>query len=121
MPSNSAPAPGAARRGSLLVVFLTLVIDLVGFGIMMPILPNYASRLGANEVVIQMILASFSAMQFITVPIWGRLSDRIGRRPVILLSLIGSSGSYLLYAFAGSIGMLFASRIFAGICGGSIA
>src|SRR5215510_10474256 len=111
---NGSERSGAGSHASLLVIFLTLVIDLIGFGIVMPFLPNLAHRFGASELVSQMIVASFSLMQFVFVPIWGRLSDRIGRRPVILVSLVGSFGSYLLFGLSDSVEILFVSRIFAG-------
>lgn len=108
-------------RIPLLVVFLTLAIDLVGFGIVMPLLPNFGARYVASEVTVAMLLASFSATQFLLVPVWGRLSDRIGRRPILLVGLVGSCASYFLFAVADSIELLFLSRILAGAFGANIA
>ena len=71
------------RRPSVLVIFLTVFIDLIGFGIVVPLIPSYSEHFGARGVVIGVIFASFSAMQFIFSPIWGRLSDRHGRRPIL--------------------------------------
>src|SRR5271169_6329673 len=119
------------RKPSLLVIFLSVFIDLIGFGIVLPLLPGYAednfrSDFSAKGLVIGGIIASFSAMQFLFAPAWGRLSDRIGRRPVMLLSNLGAAGSYALFAIAcgmsGTAGLLWilASRIFAGICGANL-
>ncbi len=113
-------------KPSLLVIFLTVFIDLIGFGIVMPLLPLYSEQFGASGFMIGLIIASFSVMQFIFSPIWGRLSDRVGRRPILLISLLGEVISYVIFAWAsnkpGPTGMwlLLASRTFAGICGGNI-
>jgi DHA1 family tetracycline resistance protein-like MFS transporter len=108
------------RKATLGIVFLIVFIDLVGFGIVIPFLPLYAEDYGPSPVVFGLLMASFSVMQFVAAPILGRLSDRFGRRPVLLVSLIGSVVGYLLFAFAGSMAMLFASRIIDGISGGNI-
>src|SRR5258705_6213916 len=114
------------RKPSVLVVFLTVFIDLIGFGIVLPLLPIYSRNLGASGFTIGAIAASFSAMQFLFAPSWGRLSDRIGRRPVLLVSTAGAAVSYDLFAIgcgmSGSIALwiLLASRVFAGICGANI-
>jgi DHA1 family tetracycline resistance protein-like MFS transporter len=102
------------------IVFLIVFIDLVGFGIVIPFLPLYAEDFGPSPVVFGLLMASFSIMQFLAAPVLGRLSDRFGRRPVLLISLAGSVVGYLLFAFAGSIAVLFASRIIDGISGGNI-
>lgn len=106
--------------GLRLALFLTVFIHLVGFGIIVPLLPYYAQTYGATGVEVGLLLASFSAMQFLCSPVWGRLSDRIGRRPMLVGSLILTAGSYVMFAFAGSLVMLFASRILAGIAGATI-
>jgi MFS transporter, DHA1 family, tetracycline resistance protein len=114
------------RRRSLLVVFLSVFIDLVGFGIVLPLLPIYSERFGASGLVIGLIFSSYSLMQFLGGPFWGLLSDRIGRRPIILLSNLGSAVSYLLFAYASlqtgstAIWLLLASRLFAGSCGANL-
>ncbi|MHC1765324.1 MAG: MFS transporter [Verrucomicrobiia bacterium] len=114
------------NRPSLLIIFLSVFIDLVGFGIVMPLLPVYSKRFGASGFEIGVIIASFSVMQFLFAPAWGRLSDRIGRRPVILISNAGSAISYALFAVASTmtgrpgLWLLLASRIFAGICGANL-
>jgi MFS family permease len=103
------------RRSPLFVIFLTVFLDLLGFGLIIPILPYYAERFGASPSVITLIMASYSLMQFLFAPLWGRLSDRIGRRPIILLSLLVSTIGYTLLGFAGSLAHVFAARILAGI------
>ncbi len=119
------------RKPSLLVIFLSVFIDLIGFGIVLPLLPGYAEDnfrpdFSAKGLVIGGIIASFSAMQFLFAPAWGKLSDRIGRRPVMLTSNLGAAGSYALFAVAcgmsGTAGlwMILVSRIFAGICGANL-
>ncbi len=108
------------HRAKIGIVFLIVFIDLVGFGIVIPILPLYAEEYGPSPVVFGLLMASFSIMQFLAAPILGRLSDRVGRRPVLLVSLFGSAVGYVLFGIAGSIGMLFASRIIDGISGGNI-
>jgi MFS transporter, DHA1 family, tetracycline resistance protein len=115
------------RKPSMLVVFLTVFIDLIGFGIVVPLVPMYSRHYGASGWLIGLIIASFSAMQFIFSPIWGRLSDKHGRRPILLISTAGAACSYVLFAIASgfadhtlALGALLVSRIFAGACGGNI-
>src|SRR5947209_2785376 len=86
-PSEQAPP----SRGSLLVIFLTVFIDLLGFGMVLPLLPIYAEAFGVEKEgwEIGLLMASFSAMTFIFAPLWGKASDRIGRRPVLIVGLIG--------------------------------
>jgi MFS transporter, DHA1 family, tetracycline resistance protein len=116
----------ASKRPSLLIIFLTVFIDLVGFGIVMPLLPIYSRQFDAGGLLIGAIMASFSIMQFLFAPIWGRWSDRIGRRPVLLVSLLGSTISYAMFAVASgqssssALWWILISRIFAGICGANI-
>jgi multidrug resistance protein len=104
----------------LIVVFVTVFIDLLGFGIIIPLLPFYAETFGATGFTIGLLATSFSLMQFIFAPVWGRLSDRVGRRPIILLGLLGSCLSYLAFGLATTLASLFAARIFAGIAGANI-
>jgi multidrug resistance protein len=99
----------------MLVVFLTIFLDLVGFGIVLPLLPRFAAAHHAQEWQIGLLMASYSLMQFFFAPVWGRLSDRIGRRPVLLFSITGSAVSYLIFAFAPNLAALFLARIVAGI------
>ena len=110
----------------MLVVFLTVFIDLVGFGIVVPLVPIYSRDFGAGPW-LGVIMASFSAMQFVFAPIWGRLSDRHGRRPILLISTAGAAMSYVLFAIGSgltnhnlALAVLVISRMFAGACGGNI-
>jgi MFS family permease len=115
------------RKPSMLVIFLTVFIDLVGFGIVVPLVPLYTRDYGASGWLIGTVIASFSAMQFVFSPIWGRLSDRHGRRPILLFSTAGAALSYVLFAIGSgfanhgiALATLLASRLFAGACGGNI-
>ena len=108
----------AARRSA--VIFLTVLLDLLGFGIVIPILPLYAEKLHATDFETGILLAIYSVMQLFFSPIWGRLSDRAGRRPVLLISILGSCGSQLGYALAPSFWWLVVARGFAGVCGANI-
>ena len=114
------------RKPSRLIIFLTVFIDLIGFGIVMPLLPLYGQEFGANGWMIGMIVASYSVMQFIFAPAWGGWSDRIGRRPVLLISNAGSALSYVFFGIASTmkgdtaLWLLLGSRIFAGICGANL-
>ena len=105
----------------LMIVFVTVLIDLIGFGIVMPILPLWAETFGASPTEIGLLSASYALMQVIFAPLWGRLSDRIGRRPVILVTLAGSAVSSLLIGVANSLLVLFIARILNGISGASYA
>jgi DHA1 family tetracycline resistance protein-like MFS transporter len=110
----------AKGRSPLVIIFATAFIDLVGFGIVIPILPLYAERMNASPAVIGLLLAAYSAMQFIFAPVLGKLSDRVGRRPVLLGSIIGTSIGFLIMGLAGSLWLLFVARIIDGITGGNI-
>ncbi|MGZ3407773.1 MAG: MFS transporter [Polyangia bacterium] len=102
------------------MIFLTVLLDLLGFGIVIPILPLYAEKMAATDFETGILLAIYSVMQLFFSPIWGRLSDRAGRRPVLLISILGSCGSQLGYALAPSFWWLVVARGFAGICGANI-
>jgi multidrug resistance protein len=101
-------------------VFLTVFLDLVGFGIVIPLLPLYAARFGATPVAVTWLLAVYSLMQFFFAPGWGRVSDRIGRRPVLLVGLFGSAASYLAFGLAGSLPVLFIARAVNGLAGANV-
>jgi len=110
-----------------LVILLTVFIDLVGFGIVVPMVPVYSRHFGAEGIMIGVIIASFSAMQFLFAPIWGRLSDRHGRRPILLISTAAATVSYVIFALstrvpnpAVGLWMMILSRMLAGICGANI-
>lgn len=119
-------------RSPLLIIFLVVFIDLLGFGIVLPLLPRYGEHFQADKMTLGFLMASFSAMQFLFAPLWGRLSDRIGRRPVLLVGLAGSTLSYFFFARVTEFGnagpifgqspifWLFVTRIGAGIAGATI-
>src|SRR5256885_8401039 len=105
------PAP-RSRFGSL---FLTVFIDLAGFGLILPILPYYAQRLGAKGLLFGALLGIYSAMQFVATQILGRLSDRHGRRPLLLITIFVSAMGYLMFAAAGTYWVLFLARMISGL------
>ena len=108
------------KKSPLVIIFLTVFIDLLGFGLVIPITPFYAEKYGATGLAVGLLMSSYSFMQLIFSPIWGRISDRVGRRPIILMSLLGSTLSYLIFGLADSLAVLFISRFFAGIFGANI-
>jgi MFS family permease len=104
----------------LAILFITVLVDMIGFGIVLPLLPFYAEEFGATPLQVTLLIASFSATQFVAVPVWGRVSDRLGRRPFIVAGLFASAVSYLIFGLAGALATLFISRIAAGAAGGTI-
>lgn len=114
------PGGSPPKLTPIRLVLLTVFIDLIGFGIVLPLLPSYASLFKASDFAIGLLVASYSLMQFLLAPVWGRLSDRIGRRPVLLIGLTGSALSYLIFAVAGSYWVLLASRVVAGAMGATV-
>ena len=110
------------KRSPLLVIFITVFIDLVGFGIVIPVLPYYAegTRFGATPTQVGLLFASYSVMQLVFSPVLGRLSDKYGRRPILLMSLLGTAVGFLVLGFATTLWMLFVGRIIDGISGGNI-
>ncbi|MCS7064768.1 MAG: MFS transporter [Fimbriimonadales bacterium] len=108
------------KKRALLAVFLTICVSLIGFGIVIPLLPFYAQQFQASEWQVGLLFASFSLAQLIAAPILGDWSDRWGRRPVLILSLLGSALSFVMLALAGNLFWLFASRIVDGFTGGNI-
>lgn len=115
-PDGASPSP----KTRLTILFLTVFVDLVGFGIVLPLLPFYADRFGASGLEIGFLVTVYSLAQLFLAPIWGRLSDRHGRRPILLVGLVGSALSYVVFAYAGSLLVLFASRIMAGVGGANV-
>lgn len=129
------------QRRSLLTIFVIVFIDLLGFGLILPLLPFYAEQYGASATLIGLLVAAYAAAQFLGAPILGRLSDRFGRRPILIVSLLGTFGGFLMLGFAPTLGTLlagwlkpgdaalasaltlavmFASRILDGLTGGNI-
>ncbi|MDP6344025.1 MAG: MFS transporter [Alphaproteobacteria bacterium] len=105
----------------MFVLLLTVFVDLVGFGIILPILPFYAQAYGATAVEITLLVSTYSAVQIVSAPIWGRLSDRYGRKLILLATLAGGALAYLWFGFAGSLLALFAARALSGAMAGNIA
>jgi DHA1 family tetracycline resistance protein-like MFS transporter len=103
-----------SKRSPLAIAFFTIFLDLVGFGIVIPIAPFYAEQFGATATTITLLGSSYSLMQFIFAPIWGRLSDKIGRRPIVLMSISFGVVGHFLFGIADSITFLFVSRMIAG-------
>lgn len=110
------------KRFQLFLIFITIFIDLIGFGIVMPVLPEFAKKepFNASPLMIGLIFASFSVMQLICAPVFGRLSDRYGRRPILLFSMIGTAASFLILGFATTLWMLFLGRMLDGVTGANI-
>lgn len=124
-------APGPARRTlravtsnrhlQFLIIFLTILLSTIGFGVCIPVLPLYAEKFGASEFVNGLLTGVFSLMVMVASPLWGMLSDRIGRRPVLIISILGSAVGYFIMGWAGSLGWLFVARIIDGASGGNVA
>jgi DHA1 family tetracycline resistance protein-like MFS transporter len=104
-------------RRRLTVIFIIVFVDVLGFGLILPLLPYYATELGATPVVIGMLVASYAVAQVIGVPVLGRLSDIVGRRPILIVSIIGTTVGFLILGFADSLWMLFLGRILDGLTG----
>ncbi|MGH7502328.1 MAG: MFS transporter [Longimicrobiales bacterium] len=103
------------------VLFMAVLVDMIGFGIVIPVLPFYATSFGASPVEVTALFAAYSAMQMIATPVWGRVSDQHGRRPLLIAGLFASAISHLIFGLAASLWLLFVSRLAAGAAGGTIA
>ena len=115
----------------ILTLFLIILVDLMGFSLILPLLPYYAKAYGANDTLIGLLIASYAAAQVVGAPILGRLSDKYGRRPILLISILGTSLGFLIMGLAQPIGalisghpgvvlaILFISRILDGLTGGT--
>ncbi len=112
MSDSNSSAQGS--RSTLFILLSIVVVDLIGFGIVMPVLPFYARDFGVTATTLGLLMMSYAAAQFVCAPLWGRLSDRVGRRPVILFSVAGTSASLLFFGLAESILWLFVARVLAG-------
>jgi len=110
----------ASRPLQYLTIFLTCFIDILGFGIVIPVLPLYAEHFGATPVQIGWLVGIFSLAQFFFAPVWGKVSDRIGRKPVLLFGLVGTVVGYMLMGLATSVMLLFVARLIDGISGANI-
>ena len=108
------------QRPPLFILFFTVLIDMIGFGIVIPILPLYAERFHASPMTIGWLTGIYSGMQIIFTPILGKLSDRFGRRPVLVVSILGTAIGFVLMGVATALPLLFVARILAGVTGGNI-
>ncbi len=118
MPSPAVPPP---TKKALALIFVIVFIDLLGFGIIIPILPNFAQRgFGASDTMVGLLVGIFSFMQFVFTPIWGRISDVIGRKPILVFGLMCSVAGYLMFGLANSLMVLFISRMLSGLGGANI-
>jgi MFS transporter, DHA1 family, tetracycline resistance protein len=108
------------QKRALKIIFFTVFLDLVGFGIILPLIPYLARQFSASPLEIGFLMAIFSFMQFVFSPFWGKLSDRYGRRPIILMSIVGAIISYLFFAFSQSLVLLFVARGMAGFFAANI-
>lgn len=121
-PDAGRPAGGGApRQGPVLfVVFATILIDFLGFSVLIPVLPLFADRLGASAVEVGLILSLYALAQLVFLPVWGWISDRRGRRPVLLLSLAGTAASFVMLGLADGLATIYVARILAGAFAGSV-
>ncbi len=117
---SETPPTMSSSRGSLPAVLAIVFVDLLGFSLILPLLPFYAETFGASPTMVGFLVASYAVAQLFGAPILGGLSDRYGRRPVLFVSIVGTAVGFVLFGLAGSLWMLFASRILDGITGGNI-
>lgn len=123
MPEETPKPKDTAREvpvTTFATLWLTLFLDLVGFGIIIPVLPFYATSFGASPQVVALLATAFSLAQFGAAPVLGRISDRVGRRPVMLISIAGACASMLVLGFASALWMVFAARLLSGLCTANI-
>ena len=102
------------------MLFVTAFVDMVGLTMIIPLLPFYATELGASATVVGLLVSAFAVAQLVVAPVWGRFSDRYGRRPAILAGLLLTGSAYVIFAFAGSVSVLLLSRLVQGAGGGTI-
>ena len=106
--------------GKLAVLMVTAFMDMVGVLMIIPLLPFYAKSMGAGGLVVGLLVSSFSIAQLLMAPVWGRLSDHYGRRPALIVGMTASAIAYVIFAFAGSLWLLFLSRVVQGAGGGTV-
>lgn len=109
------------RKTKILLIFLTILLSTIGFGVCIPVLPMYAEKFGATEFQNGMLVGVFSLVMFFAAPLWGKLSDRVGRRPVLIISILGSAIGYFVMGWGGSLIWLFVARMIDGASGGNVA
>src|SRR5258708_17679725 len=115
--TEEAPSP---RRSPLLPIFLIVMVDVLGLTIILPLLPFYAERLGASPTVVGLLVSTYAACQLIAGPVLGQISDRTGRRPLLLVSQLGTFIGFLILAWAGSLWIVFLARIIDGLTAGNL-
>jgi multidrug resistance protein len=114
------PPSNGVSAGAFATIWLALFLDLLAFGIIIPVLPFYATHHGASPAVVSLLSTTFSLAQFVMSPVLGRISDRYGRRPVMLVSIAGSCASMLVLGFAGALWMVFLARLVSGACNANV-
>src|ERR1700738_5023518 len=107
-------------KGKLTVLMITAFVDMLGLAMVIPLLPFYATKLGASATIVGVLIAAFSIAQLASAPLWGRFSDRYGRRPALLAGLLVSAWRYVIFAYASTLWLLLISRIVQGLGGGTI-
>jgi multidrug resistance protein len=107
-------------RGKLTVLMITAFVDMLGLAMVIPLLPFYATKLGASATIVGILIAAFSIAQLASAPLWGKFSDRYGRRPALLAGLIISAVAYVIFAYASTLWLLLLSRVVQGLGGGTI-
>ncbi len=117
--SGEPPSQGVSA-GAFATIWLALFLDLLAFGIIIPVLPFYATHHGASPAVVSLLSTTFSLSQFVMSPVLGRISDQYGRRPVMLVSIAGSCASMLVLGFAGALWMVFVARLVSGMCNANV-
>jgi MFS family permease len=106
--------------GKLIVLMITAFVDMVGFAMVLPLLPFYAASMGATAFVVGLLISTFSVAQLVSAPTWGRISDHFGRRPAVISGLLISAAAYVVFGLAGTIAVLLLSRVIQGIGGGTV-
>src|SRR5881392_2933303 len=107
-------------KGKLTVLMITAFVDMLGLAMVIPLLPFYATKLGASATIVGVLIAAFSIAQLASAPLWGRFSDRYGRRPALLAGLIVSAIAYVIFGYASTLWLLLLSRVVQGLGGGTI-
>lgn len=107
-------------KGKLIILMVSAFVDMLGMLMILPLLPFYAEKLGAGGLIVGLLVASFSVAQLLSAPVWGRFSDRYGRRPALVVSLVASAIAFVVFAYADSLWLLFVSRIIQGAGGGTV-
>src|SRR5947207_9243590 len=113
-------SPREARMGKLLVLMVTAFVDMVGFAMVLPLVPFYASSMGATGFIVGLLISSFSVAQLVSAPTWGRVSDLFGRRPAVITGLLISAVAYVVFGLAGTLWILLLSRVVQGVGGGTV-